>query len=187
MKNLTALKSSLRRFKSIFRPKIPAICEDLMVWASSRKWTIIKLHDAFTLKLDIPANASEHETLYRRFLANHNLGFSAQFLVGLPYATVLGSKGFAVLEQGAYLAQGNWRVMNVLGHPDIYSHRKSKQEYLAGDWYSIRSYWSHSYHHWFWDDLPRLLTAIPHLPPDTQFLVGEPFSEFQRENFNENH
>ncbi|MDM3861013.1 MAG: glycosyltransferase family 61 protein [Aphanizomenon gracile PMC644.10] len=182
MKNLTALKSSLRRFKSIFRPKIPAICEDLMVWASSRKWPIIKLHDAFTLKLDIPANASEHETLYRRFLANHDLGFSAQFLVGLPHATILSSKGVVVLEQGAYLAQGNWRVMNVLSHPDVYSHHKRKQKYLAGDWYSIHSYWSHSYHHWFWDDLPRLLTAIPHLPPDTQFLVGEPFSEFQRES-----
>jgi capsular polysaccharide biosynthesis protein len=182
MKNLNALRSSLRRFKSIFSPKIPAICEDLMVWSASRQWLIIKLHDAFTLKLDIPVNASDHETLYRRFLANQNLGFSAQFLVGLPDATVLGSKGFVVLEQGAYLAQGNWRVMNVLSHPDVYSHRKRKQEYLAGDWYSIRSYWSYSYHHWFWDDLPRLLTAIPHLPPNTQFLVGEPFSEFQRES-----
>jgi capsular polysaccharide biosynthesis protein len=183
MKMLPALKSSLRRFQSILRPKMPALCEDIMVWSPSRKWPILKLHDAFTITLDIPANASDHETLYRRFLANHNLGFPAQFLVGLPDATVLGSSGFVVLEQGAYLTQGNWRVMNVLANPEIYSHHsRKKQEYLPGDWYSIRSYWSHSYHHWFWDDLPRLLTAIPHLPPDTQFLVGEPFREFQRES-----
>ncbi|HYW21514.1 MAG TPA: glycosyltransferase family 61 protein [Nodularia sp. (in: cyanobacteria)] len=153
-----------------------------MAWSPSRKWPIVKLHDAFTLTLDIPANASDHETVYLRFLANHNLGFPAQFLVSLPHTTVLGSTGFVVLEEGAYLTQGNWRVMNILAHPDIYSHRKRKQEFLSGDWYSIRSYWSHSYHHWFWDDLPRLLTAIPLLPPDTQFLVGEPFCEFQQES-----
>lgn len=183
MKNLTDLKSSLKYFQSIFRAKIPTVCEDITVWSPSRKWPIIKIHDAFTLTLDTPPNVSEHEILYLRFLANHNLGFPAQFMVSLPNATVLGATGFIVLEEGAYLTQGNWRVMNVLGHTTIYSkHSRKKQKYLPGHWYSIRSYWSHSYHHWFWDDLPRLLTAIPYLPPETQFLVGEPFSEFQRES-----
>jgi len=153
-----------------------------MIWAPSRKWSIIELYDAFILKLNIPANVFEHKILYHRFLANHNLGFPGQFLIDLPYATVLGSTGFIVLEEGAYLTQGNWRVTNVLSHPDIYSFREKRQEYLAGDWYSIRSYWSYSYHHWFWDDLPRLLTAISHLSPETQFLVGEPFLEFQQES-----
>jgi hypothetical protein len=182
MKMLSNLKSLFRASQTILKPKIPALCEDITVWAPSHKWPIIKLHEAFVITLDIPANTFHHETVYRRFLVNHNLGFPAQFLVGLSNATVLGSTGFVILEQGAYLAQGNWRVMNVLSHPEIYSDHKRKQEYLLGDWYSIRSYWSYSYHHWFWDDLPRLLTAIPHLPPETQFLVGEPFLEFQRES-----
>ena len=183
LKRSPTLKSLVQRYRSLLRPKIPPICEDIMAWSPRRNYHIVKLHDAFTVKLNIPVNAFDHDIVYGRFLINSCLGFPAQFMSGLRNASVLGN-GFVALEEGVYLTQGNWQALKVLGYLSMYPNRakKSKQEYLPGNWYSIRSYWSHSYHHWFWDDLTRLLPAIPHLPADTQFLVGEPFLEFQRES-----
>ena len=101
------------------------------------------------------------------FLINSNLGFPPQFLITLPKAIISGGTGFVILEEGAYVIQENWRASNVIFHPSVLRPSRNKRKKLEGNYYSIRSYYSYSYHHWFWDDLPRLLTALPHLPLDS--------------------
>jgi hypothetical protein len=178
------MSSRIQFVKNFLRGNMTSICEDVMVWSASRDWNpIIKIHDSFVVKTSIPTQLPTNQTLHKRFLTQADLGFSAQFLLRILNVTILGQIGFILLDEGAFLAQGNWRVMNVVAHPLLKRRSAIKNhQYLGGNWYSIRSYYSNSYHHWFWDDIPRLLTALPHLPNDIQFIVGEPFQEFQRQS-----
>jgi capsular polysaccharide biosynthesis protein len=43
---------------------------------------------------------------------------------------------------------------------------------LSGNIYSLLSLWAPEFYHWFHDVLPRLETALPHLPTDTRFLIN---------------
>jgi capsular polysaccharide biosynthesis protein len=132
------------------------------------------VHPSFSISPIVPTNLSEEApAVAARYEANTALAFSGQFLFCLPNARVRGPHGFVVLEEGAFVLEGNWRASNVVRHPLFSKAPLSKSRSLKGNWYSIISYFSGSYHHWLWDDLPRLLTAMPHLPSDTQFLIPE--------------
>ena len=173
----------LAKLRRSISPPFPTLCEDLAVWASRREnWSIKLIHDAFTIKSEPPANSLSNEVVKRRFLNNTNLGFSSQFLITLPEAIISGEIGFVILEEGAYVIEGNWRTSNVIFHPSVLIPTRNKRKKLEGNYYSIRSYYSSSYHHWFWDDLPRLFTALPYLPDDTIFIVGYHFLEFQKQS-----
>ena len=154
----------------------PGICDSLRVWAPSRPacWRMRLIYPALSISPIVPKNLSEEApAVAARYEANTELAFSGQFLFCLPNARVRGPHGFVVLEEGAFVLEGNWRVSNVVRHPLFSKAPLSKSRSLKGNWYSIISYFSGSYHHWLWDDLPRLITAMPHLPSDTQFLIPE--------------
>jgi capsular polysaccharide biosynthesis protein len=154
----------------------PGICDSLRVWAPSRPacWRMRLIYPALSISPIVPKNLSEEApAVAARYEANTELAFSGQFLFCLPNARVRGPHGFVVLEEGAFVLEGNWRVSNVVRHPLFSKAPLSKSRSLKGNWYSIISYFSESYHHWLWDDLPRLMTALPHLPSDTQFLIPE--------------
>jgi capsular polysaccharide biosynthesis protein len=132
------------------------------------------IYPAFSISPIVPKNLSEEApAVAARYEANTEMAFSGQFLFCLPNARVRGPHGFVVLEEGAFVLEGNWRVSNVVRHPLFSKAPLSKSRSLKGNWYSTISYFSDSYHHWLWDDLPRLMTALPHLPSDTQFLIPE--------------
>lgn len=182
---MTILRKNHLLRAAIVKSKIfplPALCEDLPVWAAGNTWSMKLIHEAFLSQAEVPVGSLSNDIVRRRFEIHRSLGFPAQFLVSLPEAKVCGAMGFIVLSQGAYIVQGNWRASNVIGHPTVLSTPNNQRKKLAGNWYSIRSYYSYSYHHWFWDDLPRLLAALIHLPTDTRFIVGEPLLEFQKES-----
>jgi capsular polysaccharide biosynthesis protein len=154
----------------------PGICDSLRVWAPSRPacWHMRLIYPSFSISPIVPKNLSEEApAVAARYEANTELAFSGQFMFCLPNARVRGPHGFVVLDEGVFVLEGNWRVSNVVRHPLFSKAPLSKSRSLKGNWYSIISYFSGSYHHWLWDDLPRLLTAMPHLPLDTQFLIPE--------------
>ena len=47
-----------------------------------------------------------------------------------------------------------------------------KRRRLSGNIYSLLCLWASEFYHWFHDVLPRLETALPHLPADTRFLIN---------------
>jgi capsular polysaccharide biosynthesis protein len=132
------------------------------------------IYPSFTISPIVPENLfAEAPAIAARYLANTELAFPGQFLFSLPNARIRGPHGFVVLNEGAFVVEGNWRASNVISHPLFSKAPLSKSRVLKGNWYSTISYFSDSYHHWLWDDLPRLMTALPHLPSDTQFLIPE--------------
>lgn len=162
---------------------VPPLCESVLVWAPGQGWYTTRLHDAFTLNFDVPTSLHHYPHLHCQFEVNSNLGFPAQYLVEIPNATVKTSSGFITTADGAYLAEGHWRVGNVTGHPVFRKEWSINQRrQLSGDWYCAMGHWGANYNHWLWDELPRLLTALPHLPAETQFLVPEPLAEIQRDS-----
>lgn len=176
---ISTFKQKLRKLMSL---PFPNLCENIVIWAPSRGWETKLLHAEFTVQT-YPLSQALHSSLVKqRFSIHSHLGFPAQYLVCIPTPKVSGQMGFITLNEGAYLVEGNWRASNVIKHPTVLYPPPNKEEKLSGDWYSIRSYYSNSYHHWFWDDLPRLLSAVPSLPTNIKFLVGSPFLDFQRKS-----
>jgi hypothetical protein len=177
------LKSKIKLIKERFAGTgMPVICDSLRLWAPSRidAWEMRLLHPAFCISPKVPENLIiEAPQVAARYFANTELGFAGQFLFRLPEASVRGPHGFVVLKEGAFVLEGNWRVDNISKNP-IYRKKicDSKSEFREGNWYSTISYFSCSYHHWLWDDLPRLLTALPHLPHDTMFLVPQSSKDY---------
>lgn len=171
-----AINQSFRLIKKCGGLEAPLVCDSLRVWAPSRPeaWNMKLIYPLFSISPIVPENVSaEAPAVAARYEANTELAFSGQFLFCLPKARIRGPHGFVVLEEGAFLLEGNWRASNVIRHPLFSKVPLSKSRSLKGNWYSIVSYFSGSYHHWLWDDLPRLVTALPHLPADTKFLVPE--------------
>ena len=95
----------------------PSLCENTPLWAFSRDWGLIRLHDAFTLNFEIPNTIKDYPHIMRQFEINSSLGFPAQYLVTIPNATIKAATGFITTQEGAYLTEGHWRVSNVTGHP----------------------------------------------------------------------
>ena len=165
-----------RLFQTLIGLESPKICESLRVWAPSRSgaWNMQLIYPSFTISPIVPEKLfAEAPAIAARYLANTELAFPGQFLFSLPNALIRGPHGFVVLNEGAFVVEGNWRASNVISHPLFSKAPLSKSRVLKGNWYSTISYFSDSYHHWLWDDLPRLMTALPHLPSDTQFLIPE--------------
>lgn len=161
----------------------PPICENIVLWAQDRGWRTKRIHDPFILDFPIGENISSSPKLNSLFQAVNGHGYPSQHLIEIPNATIKGGDGFVVLAEGAYLAEGHWRVANVIGAP-IY--RKEwpiqSQRRLAGDWYCAMGHWGANYHHWLWDEMPRLFSALPHLPSGIKFLVPEQLTDVQRDS-----
>lgn len=171
-----AFNRLFKNFQTYYALDSPRTCDSLRVWAPSRPacWNMRLIYPSFSISPIVPKNFSnEAPAVAARYEANTELAFSGQFLFCLPNARVRGPHGFVVLEEGAFVLEGNWRVSNVVRHPLFSKAPLSKSRSLKGNWYSIISFFSGSYHHWLWDDLPRLVTTLPHLPADTQFLIPE--------------
>jgi capsular polysaccharide biosynthesis protein len=158
------------------------LCESILLSAQDRGWPVARIHDPFVLVQPVPDELRDHPRLAAQFENNSRLGFPAQHLVAIPNARVKGP-GFAVLDDGAYVTEGHWRVSNVINHP---LYRKEwpirRRRRLTGDWYCAMGHWGANYNHWLWDEMPRLLSALPHLPAETRFLVPEPLAAIQRDS-----
>ena len=159
------------------------LCENIVGWAVDRGWLVTRIHDPFVLDLSVPRGIEVHPRHAAHFDNSSRLGFPGQFLVCIPEARVKTSGGFVVLEEGAFLTEGHWRVSNVTRHP-VYRNEwpMRRPTWRMGDWYCAMGHWGANYNHWMWDELPRLFSALPHLPDGTQFLVPEPLSAMQRES-----
>jgi len=112
------------------------------------------------------------------------LGFHSQHLVEIPNAMVRGHRQMISFgENNNYIAETHWRVSNVYNHP-IYLNEWpiSETRELEGDWYCMMGRNGSQYFHWLWDELPRLYSALPHLPSGTRFLVAADICDFQKDS-----
>ena len=112
----------------------------------------------------------------------NGLGYPSQHLVVLPEATLKRNNGIVVFDKNCYLAEAHWRASNVYDDPAYRNEWPlTDKRRLTGNWYCLMGHWGSNYNHWMWDELPRLFSALPHLPADVRFVVADDMSDFQRD------
>jgi capsular polysaccharide biosynthesis protein len=159
----------------------PDFCEHILDRALLEKWPVKKIHEPFILDLPIPKGCEVDETAKNAFTMHQRTGFPAQYLVGIPNGVAAGG-GFVRLPTGEFLTESTWRMAYLLGSmsADIYRARYRRHKlHLKGDCYYLDMMFSANYGHWFLDELPRLVSALPHLPSKTRFIVSDPVQEFK--------
>jgi capsular polysaccharide biosynthesis protein len=191
--HLTIAKSrcKMRRFFRLLMQKMgvavtPPICENLLLWGPEFGLVSKRIQDPFILDDALPDCITRHPKLYKMFQLVNGLGFPSQHLIKISDALVRGHRGiicFKCHDKDAYVAEAQWRVSNVFNHP-IYMNEWaiSETRELEGDWYCMMGRNGSQYFHWFWDELPRLHSALPHLPVGTRFLIDADIDDFQRDS-----
>jgi len=161
----------------------PDFCEHILDRALREKWPVKKTHEPFILDLPIPNGCEADPAAQAVFTMHQRTGFPAQYLVGIPNGVAAGG-GFVRLPTGEFLTESTWRMtyMWTLG-ADFYRARFRRHKlHLNGDCYYLDMLFSVNYAHWFLDELPRLVAALPHLPPGTRFIVSDPVQEFKSQS-----
>lgn len=171
--------------KNIIRPIVnsssPSFCEHILDKALLERWPVQKIHEPFILDLPIPRGCEDDPVAFAAFTAHQRTGFQAQYLVCIPGGIAAGG-GFVRLPTGEFLTESTWRIAYMLGDmgADIYRSRYRKHKiHLKGDCYYLDMMFSSNYDHWFSDELPRLITALPFLPKNTKFIISDPIQEFK--------
>jgi len=166
--------------KRLYYSSSPEVCYDIAEWAYAKNIDIKTLsapvHDEVISLLsdDIPAQ--------QEFISHKDAMFRSQSLVAIEKAFVRDTVGFVELPDGKIIYEGNWWIEFITNHPSYKKRFYLRNRYLKGNWYSLLCLWSSEYYHWFHDVLPRLETALEHLPNDTKFLINEDLREYQLES-----
>jgi len=173
-----SLMTLLRRLRFSARPQL---CENIIWWAVDNGWQTQIIHEPFQLRLSPPVGCEEDPPAHARFEPYCNVGFNAQYLVTIPSASIR-SGGLCITPDRQFILESVWRPQQVIDHPAYRDRLPWRRSQWEGNWYSAVGYSAQNYGHWLWDDLPRLLTALPHLPKDIQFVVPNPFRDFHRDS-----
>jgi hypothetical protein len=172
--------------KHLLRPLVntarPAFCDHLLDRALLEKWPVKKTHEPFILDLPAPPQGcNANPAAHNAYAMHQRTGFQAQYLVGIPGGVAVG-RGFVRLCTGEFLTDSTWRMGYFFGpHGRDFTCARYRRHklYLKGNYYYLEMLWSGNYGHWFSDEVPRLLAALPHLPPDTRFIVSDPCQEYK--------
>jgi len=109
------------------------------------------------------------------------MGFPPQYLICLPNAKCYGG-GFVQIHNGQFLVESAWRLNPFLGSESYKTWFRRHRVRLEGDYYHLRTFWGSNYGHWLYEDLPRLLSALPYLPEKIKFLVPDNIESWRLES-----
>jgi capsular polysaccharide biosynthesis protein len=161
---------------------MPPVCENLVAWSADRGYKTLRIHSPFVWDFPLPECVVRRPRLKALFQPVNGLGYPSQHLVVLPAATLKRNRGLIVFNKNCYLAEAHWRASNVYDDPAYRNEWPlTDRRKLAGDWYCLMGHWGNNYNHWIWDELPRLFSAMPHLPEHVRFIVSDDLSNFQRD------
>lgn len=143
---------------------------DVAAWANQRGCLGKLLHppviDEVRPYINDDRVALEEFTTHRAVLER------AQTLVTIEGATIRDVVGFVELPGGQICYEGNWWLPYLQDHPAYKRRFPLKRRRLTGNIYSLLCLWAPEFYHWFHDVLPRLETALRHLPADTKYLIN---------------
>ena len=158
----------------------PDFCEHILDRALLEKWPVKKIHESFTLDLPMPNEFADDENVRISFEGQQHLKFPTQHLACIPNASILG--GFVRLPSGEFLTESDWRMKYFLESDISRSRYHRHKSYIDGDCYYLDILFSANYGHWLADEIPRLVSALPFLPPTTQFIVIDPIQQYKLES-----
>jgi capsular polysaccharide biosynthesis protein len=159
----------------------PDLCEHVVGTALLYKWPVKKIHEPFIFELPVPEGFGIDDAAKAAFAMNKATVSPVQHLVCIPGGVASGG-GFIQLPNKEFLTESAFRIECLVGPSgaDFYRARYRRHKvYLQGDCYYLDMLFTANYAHWFFDELPRLVSALPHLPPETKFIVNEPLHHFK--------
>ena len=144
---------------------MPPVCENVVSLSLDHGYKTLRIHDPFVLDFPVPGCIAERPRLNGMFQVLNGLGYPSQHLVVLPEATLKRNRGLVVFDKNCHLAEAHWRVSNVYDDPAYRNEWPlTDKRRLTGNCYCLMGHWGSNYNHWMWDELPRLFSALPHLP-----------------------
>jgi hypothetical protein len=143
---------------------------DVAAWASKRGHTVTLLHPPVIE--EVRSYVNDDRVAHEEFTTHRAALERAQTLRAIESATIRDVVGFVELPDGQICYEGNWWLPYLQGHPAYKRRFALKRPRLSGNIYSLLCLWASEFYHWFHDVLPRLETALPHLPRDTKFLIN---------------
>jgi capsular polysaccharide biosynthesis protein len=155
----------------------PRFCENILERAQQEKWATRKIDEPCAFDLRIPPELAVNEKDRELFEGQRHWEFPARYLACLPRASALG--GLVKLSSGEFLNESDWRMRDFLASDISRSRYVRHQLDLEGDNYYLDLLFSGNYAHWLADELPRLTSALPHLPAATRFITSDPIQEFK--------
>ena len=148
----------------------PDICMDVAAWASQSGYPVKLLHPPV---IDEVRPYVHDDSVAQEEFVKHSAALErSQTLVIIEGATIRDAVGFVELPDGQICYEGNWWLPYLQAHPAYKRRLALRRRRLRGNIYSLLCLWGTEFYHWFHDVLPRLETALPHLPPDTRFLIN---------------
>jgi len=147
----------------------PEICMDVAALAAKRGWPLKQLHPPVINEIE-PYVKGDYWA-QEDFNRHHEFLERAQTLVTIEQATIRDVVGFVELPDGQICFEGNWWLPILQDHPAYKQRFSLKNRRLKGNIYSLLCSWASEFYHWFHDVLPRLETALMHLPQDIRFLI----------------
>ncbi len=143
---------------------------DVAAWASEGGYPVKLLHPPVIE--EVRPYVTDDRVAQAEFVKHRTALERAQTLVTIERATIRDVVGFVELPDGQICYEGNWWLPYLRAHPAYKRRLVLKRRRLSGNIYSLLCLWAPEFYHWFHDVLPRLETALPHLPADTKFLIN---------------
>ncbi len=170
--------------KSVWNPIVnsarPKFCGRMLDHALSKRWPVEKIHEPFKLEFSVPDSEGIPQNIKDTLERHGRIEFPAQYLVCIPGASTLG--GLVKIPSGEFLAESDWRVRDFKLSDISRSRFRRHKLSLDGDCYYLDLLFSANYGHWLSDEMPKLATALPFLPPATQFIISDPIQQFKLES-----
>jgi len=166
--------------RSLRYSKSPAICENVHQKALDEHWDMKMIHMPFLANVPVPVGSLD-EAVTSRYANQSHMGFAAQFLICLPHAKTYGG-GLVQLANGQFLSESSWRLNSMLGSKHYKTWFRRNTASLEGDYYNLQTFWGGNYGHWLYEDVPRLLSALPHLPDNVKFLIPRDMGSWKLES-----
>jgi hypothetical protein len=143
---------------------------DVAAWANERGCLVKLLHPPVID--EVRPHVNDDRVAREEFTKHRDALERAQTLVMIEGPTIRDVVGFVELPDGQICYEGNWWLPYLQDHPGYKRRFALKRRRLSGNIYSLLGLWAPEFYHWFHDVLPRLETALPHLPSDTKFLIN---------------
>jgi len=143
---------------------------DVTSWANERGYPVELLYPPVIG--EITPHIGDDEVAQEYFTTHRAVLERPQALISIEGATIRDLIGLVELPDGQICYEGNWWLPYLQEHPAYKRRFALKHRTLSGNIYSLLCLWAPEFYHWFHDVLPRLETALPHLPVDTKFLIN---------------
>jgi len=155
----------------------PEICMDVGSWAQSHGIQHKAIHPPLIYELE---KYEDQDFVAKNEISAHRDALErSQSLVLIEGASVRDGDGIVELPDGQICYEGNWWIGHLTSNLTYQRRFEWRRRFLKGDYYSLLSLWSSHYFHWFHDVMPRLHTALVHLPKGIKFLINEDIKEYQ--------